>query len=58
MNQTPRHRVFVSYHHEDQAFKDWFVREMGDDIVDESIEEGDIDDDNLDSLAKSLCRSN
>ena len=47
MNQTPRHRVFVSYHHEDQAYKDWFVREMGDDIVDESIEEGDIDDDNL-----------
>ena len=47
MQQAPRHRVFISYHHEDQAYKDWFVRMMGDDIVDESVEDGDIDDDNL-----------
>lgn len=43
--QTPRHRVFVSFHHEeDQAYKDYFVRMMGDDFVDESVEDGDIDD--------------
>ena len=47
MYQAPRHRVFISYYHEDQAYKDWFVRMMGDDIVDKSVEEGDIDDDNL-----------
>ena len=47
MQQAPRHRVFISYYHEDQAYKDWFVRMMGDDIVDESVEDGDIDDDNL-----------
>ena len=47
MYQAPRHRVFISYHHEDQAYKDWFVRQMGDDIVDESVGDGDIDDNNL-----------
>lgn len=47
MSQAPRHRVFISYHHEDQAYKDWFIQMMGDDIVDESVEDGDIDDDNL-----------
>ena len=48
MQQAPRHRVFISYYHEDQAYKDWFVRMMGDDIVDESVEDGvHIDDDNL-----------
>ena len=44
MYQAPRHRVFISYHHEDQAYKDWFVREMRDDIVDESVGDGDIHD--------------
>lgn len=47
MNQSPRHRVFISFHHEDQAYKDWFVHVMGTDIVDESVGDGDIDDDNL-----------
>ena len=47
MYQTPRHRVFISFHHEDQAYKDWFIQQMGDDIVDESVGDGDIDDDNL-----------
>ena len=41
---APRHKVFVSFHHEDQAYKDRFVRGMGHDFVDESVEEGDIDD--------------
>ncbi len=47
MSQVPRHKVFISYHHEDQPYKDWFVQEMGDDIVDESVEDGDIDYDDL-----------
>ena len=45
--QVPRHRTFISYHHDDQAYKDWFVRFMGDDIVDESVSDGDIDDANI-----------
>lgn len=47
MYRTPRHRVFISFHHQDQAYKDWFVQIMGSDIVDESVGDGDIDDDNL-----------
>ena len=45
MSQAPRHRTFVSYHHEnDQEYKDRLVEEMAADIVDRSVEDGDIDD--------------
>ena len=44
MNQTPRHRVFISFHHDDQYYKNWFLQMMGDDIVDESVGDGDIDE--------------
>ena len=47
MSQTDRHKVFVSFHHDDQEYKNLFVRMMGDDIVDKSVEDGDIDDDNI-----------
>ena len=46
-NQPPRHKVFVSFHHDDQIYKDWFVTVMKDDIVDKSVEDGDIDDLNI-----------
>ena len=46
MYQSPRHKVFISFHHDDQAYKDWFVQMMKDDIVDESVGDGDIDDNN------------
>ena len=45
--QVPRHRVFISFHHADQSYKDSFANMMGDDIVDESVGDGDIDDDRL-----------
>ena len=45
MYQVDRHRVFVSYHHgNDQAYKDLLVEEMAADIIDRSVEDGDIDD--------------
>lgn len=44
--QVPRHRVFISFHHDDQGYKDKFVQLMKNDIVDESVELGDIDDRN------------
>ena len=47
MNGTPRHKVFVSYHHEDQRHKDQFARMMEGDIVDRSVGDGDIDDRNI-----------
>ena len=43
MQQAPRHRVFISFYHDDQYYKDWFLQMMGDDIVDESVGDGDID---------------
>ena len=47
MNQANRHKVFISYCHDDQEYKDLFVRMMGGDIVDRSVEDGDIDDGNV-----------
>ena len=45
MPRQPRHKVFVSYHHEnDQRYKDRLVEEMAADIVDRSVEDGDIDE--------------
>lgn len=42
-----RHNVFLSYYHEqDQNYKDRFLRFMGDNIVDKSVDLGDIIDNN------------
>lgn len=46
MPQTPRHKVFISFHHDDQKYKDRFVQMMQGDVVDKSVEDGDIDDQN------------
>ena len=44
MAKTHRHKVFVSFHHaKDEYYKDLFCDAMGSDIVDKSIEDGDID---------------
>ena len=29
MYSTPRHRVFIGFHHQDQAYKEWFVSNDG-----------------------------
>ncbi|MCE2508866.1 MAG: TIR domain-containing protein [Nitrosopumilaceae archaeon] len=44
---TSRHKVFVSFYHDDQQYKDRFVRMMDGHIVDESVHDEDIDDENL-----------
>ena len=44
MNEIPKHKVFVSFDHEDQGYKNKFVDMMEGDIVDKSVEDGDIDD--------------
>ena len=54
MYQTPRHKVFISFHHDDQHYKDWFVHMMEDDIVDESVGDGDIND----NIATETIRQN
>lgn len=47
MPQTKRHKVFISFHHDDQKYKDRFVKMMGDNIIDRSVDVGDIVDGNL-----------
>ena len=47
MNTPPRHKVFVSFHHADQFYKNEFVIMMEGDTVDKSVKDGDIDDSNL-----------
>ncbi len=48
MPQTKRHKVFISYHHdEDQECKDRFVKMMGSNIIDRSVDVGDIVDSHL-----------
>ena len=44
MNAVRRHRVFISFHHGDQLWKDKFVAQIGPNIIDESVGDGDIDD--------------
>ena len=44
MATTNRHKVFVSYHHDDdEGYKKNFCIMLGSDIVDKSVEDGDID---------------
>ena len=45
--QDPRHKVFISFHNEDQYYKDLFAQMMEYDIVDKSVGDGDIDDRNI-----------
>lgn len=54
MNAIPKHKVFVSFHHEDQGYKDKFVDMMEGDIVDRSVEEGDIDDTRTDTIRQKI----
>lgn len=41
---TPvRHKVFVSFHHKDEKYKNLFCAKLGSDIVDKSVKDGDFD---------------
>ena len=45
MPETPRHKVFISYYHDDdQEYKNRFAQMMEHNIVDKSVGDGDIDD--------------
>ena len=49
MPPTPRHKVFISYHDEDRAYKKKFVRMMGNRVIDKSVEVNDIDDSRIET---------
>ena len=46
-NRTPRHKVFISFHEQDIAYKERFVSMMEKRIVDRSVDTGNIDDTGL-----------
>lgn len=48
MPKIARHKTFISYHHEDdQEYKDMLVQLLENHIVDKSVHDDDIDDNNL-----------
>lgn len=51
MPQTPRPKIFISFHHKDQKYKDRFIKMMKGDIVDKSVKDKDIDDRNTKTAA-------
>ena len=42
MVTTKRHKVFVSFYNADEKYKKHFCLKLGTDIVDKSVEDGDI----------------
>lgn len=51
IQNIPRHKVFISFHHEDSYFRDRFAKVMDGDIVDKSVRDGDIDGNNMNVMA-------
>ena len=47
MQTIPRHKVFASFHHKDEYYREAFIKMMDTDIIDKSVGDGDIDDDRL-----------
>lgn len=47
MYQIPNHKIFISFHHDDQDYKDWFVRFAGSEFINKSVGDGDINDNYL-----------
>ena len=48
MNEVPRHKVFISYYHEDdQEYKNRLVHALDSKFVDKSVSQGDIHDERL-----------
>lgn len=44
--EIPRHKVFISFHEQDKAYRDHLVRMLDGNIVDKSVHNKDIDDAN------------
>lgn len=51
-----KHKVFVSFHHDDQAYRDQFDQFYGQYFISKSVDLGDIDSDNRDEYIKRLIQ--
>ena len=55
MNQVPKHKVFISYYHQDdQEYKNRLVQALDSKFVDKSVSQGDIHDEGL--PLDEICR--
>jgi hypothetical protein len=52
----PKRKVFVSFHHKDQSYRDEFDRLFGDHFISVSVDPGDIDPDNDTEYIKRLIQ--
>lgn len=55
-NQAEKHKVFVSFHRDDQFYRDEFDRLFGEHFISVSVDPGDIDPDNDDEYIKRLIQ--
>lgn len=51
-----KHKVFISFHHKDESFKNDFETWYDDHIISKSVQNGDIDPDNEDEYVKRLIQ--
>lgn len=58
MSSTATHKVFVSFHHGDEVYRMLFTKMMGGNIVDKSVEDGDIDPSNSTDYTRQVIRDN
>lgn len=58
-NDSPKHKVFVSYYHkDDQKYKNYIDNNFKDIMINKSVMDNDIDSDNSDEYIKRLIREN
>ncbi len=54
--QPKKHKVFVSFHHDDEAYRNEFDQRFGEHFISVSVDQGDIDPDNEDEHIKRLIQ--
>ena len=56
--ERDKHRVFISFYHEDdQKYKNFIDYHLSDNIINESVDEGEYDSNNSDEYIKALIRN-
>ena len=58
MQHVLRHRVFTSFHHDNQYYKNLFAEMLENEIVDKSVGDGDIDDNIATETIRQSIRDN
>lgn len=54
--ESQKHKVFVSFHHDDEPYRDQFDQMFGEHFISVSVDQGDIDPDNKDEYIKRVIQ--